>query len=63
MKMKKMEQEMEEVFEMKVVEKQQKLKDIEQDVCLSICLFVLYAHCIRYYEAVQSYSLIDVRRQ
>ena len=32
MKMKKMEQEMEEVFEMKVVEKQQKLKDIEQDV-------------------------------
>ena len=41
MKMKKMEQEMEEVFEMKVVEKQQKLKDIEQDVCLfylSVCL-------------------------
>ena len=40
MKMKKMEQEMEEVFEMKVVEKQQKLKDIEQDVCLfylSVC--------------------------
>jgi len=35
MKMKKMEQEMEEVFEMKVVEKQQKLKDIELDV--SIC--------------------------
>lgn len=32
MKMKKMEQEMEEVFEMKVVEKQQKLKDIEQDL-------------------------------
>ena len=32
MKMKKMEQEMEEVFEMKVVEKQQKLKDIELDV-------------------------------
>lgn len=46
MKMKKMEQEMEEVFEMKVVEKQQKLKDIEQDVCLSVCLFVLYTHCI-----------------
>lgn len=42
MKMKKMEQEMEEVFEMKVVEKQQKLKDIEQDVCcLCICLFVM----------------------
>lgn len=32
MKMKKMEQEMEEVFEMKVQEKLQKLKDIEADV-------------------------------
>ena len=32
-KMKKMEQEMEEVFEMKVQEKLQKLKDIEADVC------------------------------
>ena len=43
MKMKKMEQEMEEVFEMKVVEKQQKLKDIEQDVSVSVYLFVLCA--------------------
>ena len=42
MKMKKMEQEMEEVFEMKVVEKQQKLKDIEQDVCLCVCVLVFY---------------------
>ena len=32
MKMRKMEQEMEEVFEMKVQEKLQKLKDIEADV-------------------------------
>ena len=32
MKMRKMEQEMEEVFEMKVQEKMQKLKDIEADV-------------------------------
>ena len=32
MKMKKMEQEMEEVFEMKVQEKLQKLRDIEADV-------------------------------
>ena len=39
MKMKKMEQEMEEVFEMKVVEKQQKLKDIELDVSF-VCLFI-----------------------
>lgn len=44
-KMKKMEQEMEEVFEMKVVEKQQKLKDIELDVspfmracCARVCV-------------------------
>ena len=48
MKMKKMEQEMEEVFEMKVVEKQQKLKDIELDVsvyCISVvlCSVVLYS--------------------
>ena len=35
MKMKKMEQEMEEVFEMKVQEKLQKLRDIEADV--SVC--------------------------
>ena len=36
MKMRKMEQEMEEVFEMKVQEKLQKLKDIEADVSVSI---------------------------
>ena len=34
MKMKKMEQEMEEVFEMKVQEKLQKLRDIEGDVSM-----------------------------
>ena len=44
MKMKKMEQEMEEVFEMKVVEKQQKLKDIEQDVCLFVYLLSCALH-------------------
>lgn len=42
MKMKKMEQEMEEVFEMKVVEKQQKLKDIELDVCFINNLFMSF---------------------
>ena len=35
--MKKMEQEMEQVFEMKVQEKLQKLKDIEADVSLDTC--------------------------
>ena len=35
-KMKKMEQEMEQVFEMKVKEKTQKLKDSETDVIISI---------------------------
>jgi septin 7 len=38
-KMKKMEQEMEQVFEMKVKEKTQKLKDSETDVTDSIVAF------------------------
>lgn len=48
MKMKKMEQEMEEVFEMKVVEKQQKLKDIEQDVSIYpiVARIVIILHTI-----------------
>lgn len=36
LKMKKMEAEMEQVFEMKVKEKKQKLKDSEADVCAFI---------------------------
>lgn len=39
MKMKKMEAEMEQVFEMKVKEKKQKLKDSEAEVGL-VCVFV-----------------------
>lgn len=40
-KMKKMEAEMEQVFEMKVKEKMQKLKDSESDVCdSSSCLLI-----------------------
>lgn len=38
-KMKRMEQEMEQVFEMKVREKMQKLKDSEIDVCIFLSLF------------------------
>lgn len=37
MKMKKMEAEMEQVFEMKVKEKKQKLKDSEAEVGLRVC--------------------------
>lgn len=39
-KMKKMEQEMEQVFEMKVKEKLQKLRDSEAEVSWWWCLFV-----------------------
>lgn len=38
MKMKKMEAEMEQVFEMKVKEKKQKLRDSEAEVGLRICV-------------------------
>lgn len=40
MKMKKMEAEMEQVFEMKVKEKKQKLKDSEAEVSLRLCSFL-----------------------
>ncbi len=51
--MKKMEREMEEVFDMKVQEKLQKLKDIEADVSILIiereklrsCDFVVHIQC------------------
>lgn len=39
-KMKKMETDMEQVFEMKVKEKKQKLKDLETDVSMSIGIFL-----------------------
>jgi len=39
MKMKKMETEMEQVFEMKVKEKKQKLKDSEAEVCVRMLVF------------------------
>ncbi len=41
MKMKKMETEMEQVFEMKVKEKKQKLKDSEAEVCVRMFVFGL----------------------
>ena len=41
-KMKRMEQEMEQVFEMKVREKMQKLKDSEIDVCFISFIFYLF---------------------
>lgn len=47
-KMKKMEQEMEQVFEMKVKEKTQKLKDSETDVTDSIVAFPFFIHLISY---------------
>lgn len=48
MKMKKMEAEMEQVFEMKVKEKKQKLKDSEAEVSLRLCEWVrcLFYICI-----------------
>ncbi len=42
MKMKKMETEMEQVFEMKVKEKKQKLKDSEAEVCVWGCLCLVW---------------------
>lgn len=58
-KMKKMETEMEQVFEMKVREKKQKLKDSEADVSKAylysmwILLFIFFTH----YEQVHVFSI------
>ena len=50
-KMKKMEAEMEQVFELKVKEKMQKLKDSENDVSVkAFCL--LYVICCRCYYSI-----------
>lgn len=45
-KMKKMETEMEQVFEMKVREKKQKLKDSEADVSICIDMYLFYLSCL-----------------
>ena len=44
-KMKKMEAEMEHVFEQKVKEKKQKLKDSEQDVSVVKCIYIHTVVC------------------
>ena len=51
-KMKKMEAEMEQVFAMKVREKQQKLKDSEADVRHFFCLQL---HCVLYKACIVCY--------
>lgn len=50
MKMKKMEAEMEQVFEMKVKEKKQKLKDSEAEVGWAVCVWLVL--CFRLLKAV-----------
>lgn len=47
--MKRMEQEMEQVFEMKVREKMQKLKDSEIDVCLYTYKYNTLLLCRKYF--------------
>lgn len=56
-KMKKMEQELEQVFELKVKEKMQKLKDSEADVSIYVCykLFILF----KLFLNIKYVSLID----